>query len=153
MSQRTIVDEPMPEASLTSKRVKEPKEEGKEKLEKKKEKEADNTTEFDSIIEHLKVILEDLKSSNLTNIQEILEMYLTMDVQSAVGTMVPMVGLTKPEGSMPINTKKFDKERKKVIDQNICLRGFHKELINEGFYSQFLNKVMLFRSTPEQPLP
>ena len=56
--QPTCVDEPMPEASQTSKRVREPEE---EETESKKKKDIDD---FESIIEHLKVIVEELESSN-----------------------------------------------------------------------------------------
>ena len=75
------VDEPMPEASQTSKRVREPEE---EETESKKKKDIGDS---ESIIEHLKVIVEELESSNFSNIEEVLGMYPTIDIERAVGSM------------------------------------------------------------------
>ena len=61
----------MPQVSLTSKRVREPEEAGKtdEKVEKKKKKDnKEDTTEFDSCTEHLRVIVEELEFCNFQNI-------------------------------------------------------------------------------------
>ena len=108
--QRTIANEPMPEASLTSKRLREPEEEGNNTVENKKKK--DEIDEFESILEHLKVILEELESSNFSNIEEVLRMYPTLDIERAIGSIIAMTDSMKPEGSMPKHTKKYYKERK-----------------------------------------
>ena len=145
--QPTCVDEPMPEASQTSKRVREPEE---EEIESKKKKDIDD---FESIKEHLKVIVEELESSNFSNIEEVLGMYPTIDVERAIGSMIAMTGSTKPVGSMPSHTKKFYKERNKVLKMNLCLRTFHEELEKEGFYSKYLGRVKLFGDPPQQQPP
>ena len=74
--QRTIVNKPMPEASLTSKR--------RENLKRRvrtpwriKKKVGKSTDDFESILEHLKIIVEELESSNVSNIDEVLGMYST----------------------------------------------------------------------------
>ena len=142
----------MPEVYLTSKRVREPKEEDKDNTENKKKKD-DDSTEFDSIVEHLEVVVEELESSNFSNIEEILEIYPTIDVECAICITVALVGSTKPVRSMQSSTKKYYKERKMAIHQNICLRDFHEELKKESFYLLFLSKLTLFRSTQEQQRP
>ena len=149
--QRTNADEPMPEASLTSKRLREPEEDGKNIVENKKKK--DEIDEFGCILEHLKVIVEELESSNFSNIEEVLGMYPTLDVERAIGSIIAMTGSTKPEGSMPKHTKKYYKERKIIIDKNLCIRTFHEELEKDGFYSKYLGKVKLFGSPPQQQPP
>ena len=63
-SWKIITDKPMPEASLTSKRVSEPEEEVKEAKTKKKKEAKEDTTKFDSCVKHLQVIVEELESSN-----------------------------------------------------------------------------------------
>ena len=52
---------------LTLKRQTEPEQERKDITENKKKKEQADTDEFDSIIEHLKVIVVELESSNFSN--------------------------------------------------------------------------------------
>ena len=81
----------MPEVYLTSKRVREPKEEGKDNTANKKKKD-DDSTEFDSIVEHLEVVVEELESSNFSNIEEVLEIYSTIDVECAVCITVTLAG-------------------------------------------------------------
>ena len=125
MSERTVVDKPMPEASVISKKVTELEEEGKDNVKNKKKKEDVDTAEFHSIVEHQKVIVEELKYSNFSYIEEVLGMYPTLNTEHIVGTIVTMTGSTKLVGSIPGHTKKFYKERKKVFKQNICLIRFH----------------------------
>ena len=48
--------------------------------------------EFESCLAHLRDIVEELESSNFTNIREILRMNPTMEVERAVGTMVALAG-------------------------------------------------------------
>lgn len=76
---------------MTSKRVREPKEEDKDNTENKKKKD-DDSTEFDSIVEHLEVVVEELESSNFSNIEEVLEIYPTIDVECAVCITVTLAG-------------------------------------------------------------
>ena len=109
--------------------------------------------EFESILEHLKIIVEDLESSNFSNIEEVLRMYPTLDVERAIGSIIAMTGSMKPQGSMPKHTKKYYKERKLFIKNNLCIRTFHEELEKDGFYSKYLGKVKLFGSTPQQQPP
>ena len=90
----------------------------------------------------MKVIVEELESSNFSNIEEVLGMYPTLDVECAIGSILAMIGSMKPVGSMPRHTKKYYKERKIVIKNNLCT--FHKELEKDGFYSKYLSKVKLF---------
>ena len=80
-------------------------------------------------------------------------MYPTLDVERTVGTIIAMTGSTKPVGSMPSHTKKYYKERKQVMQQNLCLRTFYEELEKEGFHSKHLSKVKLFGSPPRQQPP
>ena len=63
--------------------------------------------EFECILEHLKIIVEELESSNFSNIEEVPGIYPTLDVERAIGSMIAMTGSTKPEGSMPKHTKKY----------------------------------------------
>ena len=109
--------------------------------------------EFECILEHLKIIVEELESSNFSNIEEVLGMYPTLDVERAIGSIIAMTGSTKPVGSMPSHTKKYYKERKVFVKKNICLRTFHEELEKDGFYSKYLGKVKLFGSSPQQQPP
>ena len=111
-------------------------------VEHKKEKDEKSIDEFQSILEHLKVIVEELESSNFSNIEEVLGMYPTLDVERAIGSILAMIGSMKPVGSMTRHTKKYYKERKIVIKNNLCT--FHKELEKDGFYSKYLSKVKLF---------
>ena len=69
--------------------------------------------EFESCLAYLRDIVEELESSNFTNIREILRMNPTMEVERAVGTMVALAGSTKLEWEMPSNCRKFYRERKK----------------------------------------
>ena len=64
----------------------------------------------------------------MLSIEEVLGIYPTTDIEQAIGTIIAMTSSMKPVGSMLSQTKKFYKERKKVLKQNICLRGFHEEL-------------------------
>ena len=144
--QRTIAKEPMPKASLTSKRLREPEEEGKNMVENKKKK--DEIDEFESILEYLKVIVEELEFSNFSNNEEVLGIYPTLDVERVIGSITAMTGSMKPEGSMPKHIKKYCKERKLFIKNNLCIRTFHKELEKDGFYSKYMAKVKLFGSPP-----
>ena len=90
-----------------------------------------------------------MESSNFSYIEEVLGIYPTMEVECVVGTMIAITGSTKPEGSIPSNIRKYYKQRKKVINQTICLKSFHKELKKEDLYTWFLSNVMLIRITPE----
>ena len=110
----------------------------------KKEKDEKSIDKFESILEHLKVIVEELECSNFSNIDEVLRMYPTLDVERAIGSIIAMTGSMKPEGSMPRHTKIYYKERKIVIKNNLCIRTFHEELEKDGFYSKYLTKVKLF---------
>ena len=47
-------------------------------------------------------------------------MYPNLDVEGAVGTIIVMTGSTKPMGSMPSHTKKYYKEKKQVMQENLC---------------------------------
>ena len=104
--------------------------------------------EFECILEHLKIIVEELESSNFSNIEEVLRKYPTLDVERAIGSTIAMTGSTKPDGSMPKHTKKYYKERKVIIKNNLCVRTFHEELQKDGFYSKYLGKVKLFGRPP-----
>ena len=108
--------------------------------------------EFECILEHLKIIVEELESFNFSNIEEVLRMYPTLDVERAIGSTIAMTGSTKPDGSMPKHTKKYYKERKVIIKNNLCVRTFHEELQKDGFYSKYLGKVKLF-GRPPPPIP
>ena len=135
-SLQIVVDEPMPEASHTSKRVREPEESelpDKKSSEKKKKKIYTADEEYNSCIAHIKEIVEGLESSNFTNIQEILRMSPNLEVEHAVGTMVALAGSTKPEGDMPSNGREFYRERERIKDKNVS-RSLHQELKEEGFY-------------------
>ena len=91
----------MPEVSLTSKRVREPEETGKETTEKKKKKQENNNKddiEFESCREHLRVIIDELESSNFENIREVLGMEPSMHVVRAIGTMIAVAGSTRGDG-------------------------------------------------------
>ena len=124
-SLQVVVNEPMPEASHTSKRVREPEESeqpNKKSSEKKKEKIYTADEEYESCIAHIKDIVEELESSNFTNIREILGMTPNLEVEHAVGTMVALVGSTKPEGDMLSKCWKFYRERKRIKDKNISTR-------------------------------
>ena len=136
---------------MTSKKLREPEEEGKNTVENKKKK--DEIDEFESILEHLKVIVEELESSNISNTEEVLGMYPTLDVEHAIGSIIAMTGSMKPEGSMPKHTKKHYKESKLFIKNNLWIRTFHEELEKDGFCSKYLGKVKLFGSPPQQQLP
>ena len=68
-SSKTVTNEPMPEISLTSKRMTKPEEGSKEEEEnkteqKKKRNNRVDTTEFNSCVEHLRVIVEELEPSD-----------------------------------------------------------------------------------------
>ena len=96
--------------------------------------------------------MEELESSNFTNIREILGMNPTMEVERAVGTMVALAGSTKQEWEMPSNCWKFYRERKKMKEKDISPRKLHEELKEDGFYPRFLGKLQLFgENNPEQP--
>lgn len=95
----------------------------------------------------------ELESSQLNNIEEVLGISPTVDVKRAVGSMIALTGSTKPAENRPSHTKKFYKERKKVIKQNLCARTFHEELEKEGFYSKYLGRLKLFGSAPLQQPP
>ena len=108
--------------------------------------------EFESCLAHLRDIVEELESSNFTNIREILRMNPTMEVERAVGTMVALAGSTKLEWEMPSNCRKFYRERKKMKEKDISPRKLHEELKEDGFYPRFLGKLKLFgENNPEQP--
>ena len=153
-SLQIIVNEPIPEASHTSKRVREPKESEhlERKISKKKKKTYTADEEYESCIAHIKDIVEELESSNFTNIREVLGMSPNLEVERAVGTMVALAGSTKPDGDMPSNCRKFYWELKKIQEKNITPRKLHEELKEEGFYARFLSKLKLFgKNNPEQP--
>ena len=146
----------MPEASHTSKRVREPEESEPldKKIYKKKKKKKSYTAdeEYESCIAHIKDIVEELESSNFTNIREVLGLSANMEVEHAIGTMVALAGSTKPEGDMPSNCRKFYRELKRMKEKNFTTRKLHEELREEGFYPRFLSKLKLFgKNNPEQP--
>ena len=146
----------MPEASHTSKRVREPEESEPldKKIYKKKKKKKSYTAdeEYESCIAHIKDIVEELESSNFTNIREVLGMSPNLEVERATGTIVALAGSTKPEGDMPRNCRKFYRELKRMKEKNITTRKLHEELKEEGFYPGFLSKLKLFgKNNPEQP--
>ena len=85
----------------------------KRTLKKKKKKEHTVDEEFESCVAHLRDIVEELESSNFTNIRKTLGMNPTMEVEGAVGTMVALAGSTKREWEIPSNYRKFYRERKK----------------------------------------
>ena len=74
-------------------------------------------------------------------------------VEHAVGTMIAMTGSTRPEEAIPSNCRKFYKERKQLIQRNVCLKDLHEELKKDGFYAKFVSRASLFRSTSEQKPP
>ena len=108
--------------------------------------------------------MEELESSNFTNIREVVGMSPNLEAERAVGIMVALAGSAKPEENMPSNCRKFYRELKKIKEKNISTRRLqikeknistrrlHEELKEEGFYPQFLSKLKLFgRNNPEQP--
>ena len=151
-TQQAWVDEPMPESSQTSKRVREP-EEGEEKNSQEKIKKKKDIDDFESILEHLKEIVAELESSNFTNIEEVLGLFPTVDVERAIGSIIAMTGSTIPAANRPNHTKKFYKERKLVLKNNLCIRTFHEELEKEGFYPKYLGRVKLFGRPPQEQPP
>ena len=119
---------------------------------KKKKTEYTADEEFESCIAHLRDIVEELESSNFTNIREILGMNPTMDVERAVGTIVALAGSTKREEDMPSNCQKFYRQRKRMKEKIISPRKLHEELKEDGFYPRFLSNLKLFgENNPEQP--
>ena len=110
-SLQIVADEPMPEASHTSKRVREPEESKQQdkKISEKKKKKKKFTTdeEFEGCLAHISDIVEELESSNFTNIRETLGMNPTMEVERAIGTMVVLAGSSKREWEMPSNCRRF----------------------------------------------
>ena len=83
--------------------------------------------EYESCALHIKDIVEELESSNFTNIREVLGMFLNLEVERAVGTMVALAGSTKPEGDMPSNSRKFYRElkkNKKILAQDDSMRSY-----------------------------
>ena len=81
---------------------------------KKKEKTYTADEEYESCIAHIKDIVEELESSNFTNIREVLGMFPNLEVERAIGTMVALAGSTKLEEDMPSNCWKFYRELKKI---------------------------------------
>ena len=57
----------------------------------------------------------ELESSNFTNVQEVLGLFPTVDVERAIGSIIAMTGSTIPAANRPNHTKKFYKERKLVL--------------------------------------
>ena len=87
-----------------------------------------------------------MESSDFTNIEEVLGMFLTVDVEHAVGKIIPMTGSSKPAGSIPSHTKKYYKKRQQVMKQNLSITTFHEE--------SYLAKVkLLFGRPPLQQPP
>lgn len=81
----------MPKVSLTSKMVREPEDGSKKEdnTEKRKKKDDNSdTVEFESCVQHLRVVVGELESSNFQNILEILRMEPSLHVEWAVGTMI-----------------------------------------------------------------
>lgn len=95
-----------------------------------------------------------MESSDFTNIEEVLGMFPTVDVERVVGKIIPMTGSSKPAGSIPSHTKNYYKKRQQVMKQNLCITTFHEELKKEGFYPTYLGKVKpLFGRPPLQQPP
>lgn len=152
-SWKTVTKKSMPEVSLTSKRVREPEKGSKEQDNTVKKKERNNkgdTVEFSSCVEHLRAVVEELESSNFKNLGEVLGMEPSLHVEQAISTMIAMMGSTNPKDTIMTKCHEFYKEKKQIIQRNICLKDVHAELKREGSYSTFLNKVLLFRSTSIQ---
>ena len=152
-SLQIVVDEPMPEASLTSKRVREPEEEGTDETEKKTKKKFDEKEELDSCIFHLTEIVKELEEGEFGNIPEVLGIPATEQVQRAVGTMIAMVGSTREEASIPSSSRKFYREREQFLLQKKSVKAFHEELKKDDFYPRFLGRVRQLRNRSEQPPP
>ena len=115
-------------------------------------KKKNNIDDFESILEHLKEIVAELESSNFTNTEEVLGLFPTVGVEHAVGSMIAMTGSTIPAENRLRHTKKYYKERKQVLKQNLCIRTFHEELEKEGFYPKYLGHVKMFgRPLLQQP--
>ena len=60
----------------------------------------------------------ELESSNFTNIEEVLGLLPTVDVERAIGSIIAMTGSTIPAANRPNHTKKFYKERKLVLKKS-----------------------------------
>ena len=74
-------------------------------------------------------------------------------VERAVGMIIAMTVSTRQEEAIPSNCRKFYKEKKQVIQRNVCLKDLHEKLKKDGFYATFMSKASLFRSTSEQKPP
>lgn len=77
----------------------------------------------------------------------------SVHVERVVGTMIAMSCSTRPKKAIPRNCQKFYKERKQVIQRNVCLKDLHKELKKDEIYAKFVSKASLFKSTSEQKPP
>ena len=73
----------------------------------------------------------------------------SMHVERTIGTMIAMTGSTRSEETIPITCRKFYKERRQVIRDNVCLKDLHEKIKRGGFCTTFLSKVSLFRNTSE----
>ena len=135
-SLQIVVDEPMPEPSQTSKRVRESQEGGTEETEKKQQQKFNENEELDSCVAHLTGIVKELEEGEFRNISEVLGIPATEHIQCAVGTMIAMVGSTREEASIPSSSWKFYREREQFVLQKRSVKAFHEELKKDGFYTQ-----------------
>ena len=77
------------------------------KLKKKRKKDYnDDNIEFESFVEHLRVIVTELESSNFENIREVLGMEPSVQVECAIATMIALAGSTRSEGAFPSSHRK-----------------------------------------------
>ena len=102
------VNKPMPEVCLTSKRVREPGQEGKE-IEKKKV-EYSNEEELNSCIAHLRKIVPEIEEREFKNIREFLGILVTEHVEHAIGTMIALAGSTRKKPQFRVLRRSFIKK-------------------------------------------
>ena len=113
ISLQIVVDEPMPEASQTSQRVREPDEEGTETEKKQKYSEEE---ELNSCVMHLREIVKELEEGEFKNIPEVLGIPAIEHVERAVGTMIALAG------SITSISRKFYREREQFVLQKRSAR-------------------------------
>ena len=113
-SLQIVVDEPMSEASQTSKRVREPNKEGKETEKKQKCSEEE---ELNSCVAHLREIVKELEEGERKNIPEVLGIPATEHAERAGGTMIALAGSTRNRASIPSTSRKFYREREQFVPQ------------------------------------
>ena len=100
----------MPEASQTSKRVRESDEDGKQT-----EYIYSNEEELNSCIAHLREIVTELEEGEFKNIPEVLGIPATEHDCSE--TMIALAGSTRKRASIPSTSPKFYREREQFVLQ------------------------------------